>query len=74
MQNIFAEYAKIVIILHTKIGGIFSKKRRMSARLGKGEHNLLFEKKLGWMTLKNDQPIFDKSNEQSQIYLSFAMI
>ena len=47
MQNIFAEYAKIVIILHTKIGGIFSKKRRMSARLGKGEHNLLFEKKLG---------------------------
>jgi hypothetical protein len=30
-----------------KIGGIFSKKRRMSARLGKGEHNLLFEKKLG---------------------------
>lgn len=47
IQNIFAEYAKLSLSLHTKIRGIFSKKRRMSARLGKGEHNLLFEKKLG---------------------------
>ena len=38
---------KLLLSLHTKIGGIFSKKRRMSARLGKGEYNLLFEKKLG---------------------------
>ena len=46
----------------------------MSTRLGKGEYNLLFEKKLGRMTLKNDQPIFDNSNGLSQIYLSVAMI
>lgn len=47
MLNRLAEYANLLLSLHTKIGGIFSKKRRMNARLGKGEHNLLFEKKLG---------------------------
>ena len=47
MLNEFAEYANLLLSLHTKIGGIFSKKRRMSARLGKGEHNLLFGKESG---------------------------
>ena len=47
MLNEFAEYANLLLSLHTKIGGIFSKKQRMNARLGKGEYNLLFEKKLG---------------------------
>ena len=58
MLNRLAEYANLLLSLHTKIGRIFSKKRRMSARLGKGEYNLLFEKKLGRMTLKKRPTYF----------------